>query len=55
MNALNGEKVEPEYLASEDPVTEDNVDSVYRDDLSDNYWPAGTNLDEATVKEMFAE
>ena len=55
VNALNGEKVEPEYLASEDPVTEDNVDSVYRDDLSDNYWPAGTNLDEATVKEMFAE
>mgnify|MGYP005810660829 CR=1 FL=1 len=55
VNALNGEDVAPEYLASEDPVTEDNVESVYRPDLSDNYWPAGTNLNETTVKEMFAE
>lgn len=55
VNALNGEKVEKEYLASEDPVTQENVESVYRPDLSDNYWPAGTILDEKTAQEMFAE
>ena len=45
VNALNGEEVQPEYLASEDPVTEENVDSVYREDLSDNFWPAGTRFE----------
>ena len=55
VNALNGEEVEKEYLASEDPVTQENVESVYRSDLSDNYWPAGTILDEETAQEMFAE
>lgn len=55
VNALNGEEVQPEYLASEDPVTEENVDSVYRKDLSDNFWPAGTRLSEEKAQEMFAE
>lgn len=55
VNALNGEEVAAEYLAAEDPVTEETVESVYRADLSDNYWPAGASLNEETVKEMFAE
>lgn len=55
VNALNGEDVAKAYLDSKEAVTSENLADIYKADLSDNFWPAGTQLSEEKAAEMFGE
>lgn len=52
--ALNGEEVAPAYLDSKEAITDENIADVYKPDLNDNFWPAGTQLSEEKAAELFA-
>ena len=52
--ALNGEDVAPAYLDSRDAVTDDTLDDIYKPELNDNFWPAGTQLSDEKALELFA-
>ena len=53
VSALNGVEVAKEYLDSKEAVTDENLAEVYKPELNDNFWPAGTQLSEEKALELF--
>ncbi len=52
IKALNGEDVPSNVVMEVSTVTEDNVDTYYREDMPDSYW-VHTELDEETLAKLY--